>query len=173
MVRFQPNPAPAQPGEPLRQQVIHYLESHHAMTIASCRDNIPWAAAVFYASDGLDLYFFSKPRSRHGANIAANARVSAAIHEDYSHWREIRGIQLEGRAERLRSLKLRARFWQLYRTKYPFVEEFFRPGPFRELVQSKLAGIGLYRLVPDAVWYLDNSQGFGHREQLALPGAES
>ena len=153
-------------NEKLRRQILEYLETHNTMTIASCRQNVPWAAAVFYASDGFDLYFFSDPHSRHGRNMAANASVSAAIHEDYRDWKSIRGIQLEGRAERLRSLKLQARFWTAYRKKFSFVDEFFRPGLLREAVQPKLAGIRLYRIVPQAIWYLDNSRGFGHRQLL-------
>ena len=169
---------PEDVGE-LRRSILEYLETHNVMTIASCVKDVPWAAAVFYASDGLDLYFFSKPRSRHGVNMAANAEVSAAIHEDYNNWREIRGIQLEGRAERLRGLKMQARFWKVYTKKFPFVKEFFREGSKREMgemreaVQRKLAGIRLYRIVPLAVWYLDNSRGFGHREILEIPAAEA
>src|SRR3990170_3381121 len=113
------------PGE-LRRSILEYLATHNVMTIASCDKNVPWAAAVFYASDELELYFFSNPKSRHGANMAANAVVSAAIHEDYSDWRAIRGIQLEGRAERLRSVKLQARFWEVYLKKFPFVKQFFQ-----------------------------------------------
>ena len=158
-----------QETERLRQDILHYLETHNVMTIASCAKDVPWAAAVFYASDGLDLYFFSNPRSRHGVNMAANAEVSAAIHEDYRDWKQIRGIQLEGRAERLRGLKMQAQFWKIYMKKFPFVKQFFREGPLQGAVQRKLAGIRLYRIVPRAVWYLDNSRGFGHREMLEMP----
>ena len=163
---------PAQRTDDLRRCILDYLESHNVMTIASCQDNVPWAAAVFYASDGFDLYFFSNPRSRHGTYMAANPQVSAAIHEDYSDWREIRGIQLEGRAEQLRSLKLQARFWEVYQRKFPFVKQFFHAGALRELLQTKLAGIRLYRIVPTTIWYLDNSRGFGHREMLEVPVPE-
>lgn len=162
-------PAATQATEDLRRQILEYLQSHNAMTIASCRRDVPWAAAVFYASDGFDLYFLSDPSSRHGTNMAANKLVSATIHEDPRDWRAIRGIQLEGRAEQVRSPERKVRFWEIYLKKFPFVEEFFRPGPEREMLQEKLAGIRLYRIVPRAVWYLDNSRGFGHREQLTLP----
>ena len=158
--------------EGLRRSILDYLQTHNVMTIASCHQNVPWAAAVFYASDGFDLYFLSSPKSRHGINMAANATVSAAIHEDYRDWREIRGIQLEGRAERLRSLKLQARFWEIYLKKFPFVKTFFEPGRLRDLFQAKLAGIRLYRIVPQTVYYIDNSRGFGHRELLELKGSD-
>ena len=129
----------------LRQCILTYLQTHNVMTIASCDRNVPWAAAVFYASDEFDLYFFSNPKSRHGVNMAANAVVSAAIHEDYSDWRAIRGIQLEGRAERLRSLKHQARFWEVYLRKFPFVRQFFpaggQSGSMGHILKTKLAGV--------------------------------
>ena len=128
------------------------------------------AAAVFYASDDLELYFLSNPGSRHGTNMAANARVSVAIHEDYREWKDIRGIQLEGRAELVRSPKRKLLFWQIYRKKFPFVDAFFRPGALYEMVQAKMAGIRIYRVVPQEMFYLDNSRGFGHRERLPLDG---
>ena len=158
----------AQDSQRLRGELLEYLKGHHVMAIASCHENVPWAAAVFYASDNFDLYFLSNPKSRHGTCIAHNARVSAAIHEDYSNWREIRGIQLEGRAERLTSIKLQARFWNVYGKKFPFVKEFFRPGSVREMLSTKVTGIRLYRIVPSQVYYIDNSKGFGHRELLDL-----
>ena len=125
--------------EDLRRRILDYLAAHNSMTIASCQQNVPWASAVFYANDEFDLYFLSNPGSRHGMNIAAHSIVSAAIHEDYHDWRAIKGIQLEGRAERVRSPKLKLRFWDLYRKKFPFVEAFFQPGSLREIVQAKLA----------------------------------
>jgi len=154
----------------LRRSILEYLAAHNSMTIASCDQNVPWAAAVFYVSDEFDLYFFSNPHSRHGMNIAANSAVGVAIHEDYSDWKAIKGIQSEGRVERIRSPKTMLRFWELYRKKFPFVEAFFKAGSLRDTVQSKLAGVRVYRVVPHAIWFLDNSQGFGHREMLPLNG---
>jgi uncharacterized protein len=150
----------------LQRRILAYLEAHTTMTIASCQHDVPWAAAVFYANDGFDLYFLSTHRSRHGVNLAANHLVSVAIYEDYRDWRAIRGIQFEGWAERLRSPKIQSHGWRIYRRKFSFVDDFFRPGAFREMIHTKLAGIRLYRIVPRAIWYLDNSCGFGYRELL-------
>ncbi len=155
-------------SDQLRSEILEYLRTHNTLTIACCEGDCPWAAAVFYASDGFDLYFFSNPASRHGVHISANQHVSATIHEDYSQWKDIRGIQLEGRASKVRSPKLKIRGWEVYRNKFPFVDEFFSEGPFRKIVEAKLSGICLYRIVPQAIWYLDNSKGFGHREMLSL-----
>src|ERR1035437_4873637 len=115
-------PAAIHSTEDLRRKILEYLEEHNAMTIASCLRDVPWAAAVFYASDGFDLSFLSNPHSRHGTNMAANKLVSVTIHEDPRDWRAIRGIQLEGRAEQVRSPKRKVRFWEIYLKKFPFVE---------------------------------------------------
>ena len=70
---------------------------HH--DLGDVRGDAPWAATVFFASDGLSLYFFSSPESRHCQNLAANARVAVTVQEDYKDWRKIKGIQLEGRVK--------------------------------------------------------------------------
>ena len=46
---------PGQNPDQLCRSILEYLETHNVMTIASCSQDVPWAAAVFYASDGLDL----------------------------------------------------------------------------------------------------------------------
>ena len=58
-------------------------------------------AAVFYASEGFDLYFLSSPSTRHCADLSGNPRVAATIQEDYADWSQIRGVQLEGVARPL------------------------------------------------------------------------
>ena len=71
----------------LKTQILGYLQSHRTMTLGTCQDNIPWNATVFYASDDLDLYFFSAPDSRHCQNLRDNTRVAVTIQEDYADWR--------------------------------------------------------------------------------------
>ena len=85
----------------MRQKALAYVATHNVMTLATSGPGEPWAAAVFYASRELDLYFVSSPRSRHASHLQANPKVAAAIHEDYRDWRAIRGIQLSGTAVRL------------------------------------------------------------------------
>src|ERR671910_2398558 len=93
----------------LKQQVTHYLRAHNTMTLATCANEVPWAATVFYASEEWKLYFFSVPQSRHCQNLAANPRVAVTIQEDYKDWREIKGIQLEGTVALVDSLTEKAK----------------------------------------------------------------
>ena len=59
------------------------------MTLATQGPAGPWAAAVFYANNGFNLYFVSSPASRHSRNLAGQPAVTATVHEDYLDWREI------------------------------------------------------------------------------------
>ncbi|MBX3613624.1 MAG: pyridoxamine 5'-phosphate oxidase family protein [Burkholderiaceae bacterium] len=60
----------------LHQRVLAYLGEHRVMTLATQGRDGPWAAAVFYASEGFDLYFLSSPSTRHCADLSANPRRS-------------------------------------------------------------------------------------------------
>lgn len=137
------------------------------MTLGTAAGDAPWTAAVFYASDDLRLYFFSDPKSRHCANIRQNPAASAAIHRNYNDWREIRGLQMEGRVEELPALEIPAAM-NVYVGKFPFVKEFLTPqGLFQ--IGGRMIGARFYKFAPARVFLLDNSRGFGHREEFVVP----
>ncbi len=146
----------------LRDRVQAFLDRHHVMTLATAGPAGPWAAAVFYVRDGLRLYFVSSPRSRHAQELAASPRVAAAIHGECQGWAEIEGVQLEGHAAPVddRALpKVRA----LYGARFPFVGKV---GEVPPAILAALARVRWFELVPEAIYLLDNSLGFGHRERL-------
>ena len=152
--------------EELRAIVMAYMAERHSLTLATSGSEGPWATGVYFACDGLTLYFLSDPASRHCQDIAANPRVAAAIHEDYKDWREIRGIQLEGTAEPVMATADRARAWEVYLAKFPFVRQF-RVGDALEIMGRAIRS-QFYRIVPTRVLYLDNRKGFSHRDELIL-----
>ncbi len=152
--------------EELRAAIMAYLAERHSLTLATNGPPGPWAAGLYFASDGLRLYFLSDPASRHCQDIAANPRVAAAIHEDYKDWREIRGIQLEGTAEPVTGAGERARAWELYLAKFPFVRQF-RVGDALEIM-GRAVRSQFYCIVPSRLFYLDNRKGFSHRDELIL-----
>ncbi len=155
----------------LRERVLAYLAAHNTMSLATVgADGRPWAATVFYANVGTDLYFLSEPKTRHSQNILASGCVAATVNEDYRDWQQIKGVQLEGRAEEVGGKLELARALGAYLSKYPFVKQFLAPG---QLLQGmKIAGksfdIRLWRLRPERLYYLDNARGFSAREELPL-----
>jgi uncharacterized protein YhbP (UPF0306 family) len=151
----------------LKQQILTYLTSHNTMTLATCAGDSPWAATVFYASDDLRLYFFSSPESRHCQNLAANPHVAVTVQEDYKDWREIKGIQLEGRVAAVESVLEKAKAMSVYARKYPAVIKLFT-NPASGVFYQAFMKVKFYCVVPEKVFYIDNAQGFGKRQELAI-----
>ena len=154
-------------AEDLKQQVLDYLKSHNTMTLATCAGESPWAATVFFASDGLSLYFFSSPESRHCQNLAANAHVAVTVQEDYQDWRKIKGIQLEGRVELVDGVIAKAKAMAIYALKYPEVIKLFTD-PSGGAFHKAFLKVKFYCVVPEKLFFIDNAQGFGKRRELLL-----
>src|ERR1044072_2277953 len=108
-------------AEDLRQQILDYLKNHNTMTLATCSAEAPWAATVFFASEGMSLYFFSSPESRHCQNLTVNQRVAVTVQEDYKDWRKIKGVQLEGRVDLVDGIGSKAKALAVYAVKFPEV----------------------------------------------------
>jgi uncharacterized protein len=150
-----------------KQQILDYLKAHNTMTLATCAGDSPWAATVFYASDDLQLYFFSSPDARHSLNLSANARVAVTIQEDYKDWRVIKGIQLEGKAMLVDGVIEKAKAMAVYARKYADVITLFTD-PASGIFHKAFLKVKFYRVVPEKVFFIDNEQGFGQRQELIL-----
>ena len=144
--------------------VADYLAAHNVMTLATQGAQGPWAAAVFYASDGCSMIFLSSPNSRHCSNLAQDARCAATIQEDYRDWAQIKGIQLEGLVRELQGEEER-RAQQLYGEKFPIAGPMATVPP---AIVKALARVRWFRLVPERFYFIDNSKGFGHRDEIGL-----
>jgi uncharacterized protein len=154
-------------SDPVKQQILDYLETHNTMTLATCSGDVPWAATVFYASNDLRLYFFSVPDSRHCQNLAANARVAVTIQEDYRDWRKIKGIQLEGTVTAVDGLVEKAKAMAVYARKYPEIIKLFT-NPASGLFYQAFLKVKFYCIIPERLFFIDNEQGFGKRQELAI-----
>ena len=154
-------------SEELKRQILEYIEGHNTMTLGTSQGDVPWAATVFYASDGLKLYFFSVPDSRHCQNLAVNPRVAVTIQEDYRDWRKIKGIQLEGKVAGVDSLIEKGKAMTVYARKYPEVIKIFT-NPASGLFYQAFLKVKFYCVVPERIFYIDNEQGFGKRQEFMI-----
>ena len=145
----------------IRAEVIDYLESHQVMTLAVSAGGNVWAAAVFYVNLDFSFYFLSAGHTRHARYLAANPRMAATIQEDTIEWQAIKGIQLEGSA-RLLACAERKDAIALYGNKYPFI------GTAKGLLAQSLAKVSWYEVSPARLYFIDNSKGFGYREEVPL-----
>jgi uncharacterized protein YhbP (UPF0306 family) len=149
---------------PIPAEVCRYLADHHVLTLATQGPSGLWAAAVFYVSQGDALYFLSAGHTRHARNIAANPQVAGTIQEDYADWQAIQGIQLAGEVSLLTGAA-REEAITRYKQKYPFIA---RPaaGEMATKLQKALAVVNWYRLQVTKLYFIDNRQGFGHRDEI-------
>lgn len=137
------------------------------MTLGTCSGDVPWAATVFYASEDLRLYFFSVPDSRHCQNLAANPRVAVTVQEDYHDWQKIKGIQLEGTAILVDSFIEKAKAMAVYARKYPEVIKLFT-NPTSGVFYKAFLKVKFYCVIPEKLFFIDNEQGFGKRQELVM-----
>lgn len=151
-----------------------FLDSHTTVTLAGCFQDMPWAAAVYYARRGFDLIFFSSTQSRHSTIFQQNPRAAAAVHGVYTSWKEIKGLQMEGTIARIIGMRARAGALAAYVKRFPFAGEFLTdPGALSPKIAEKMARVALYIFRPESILYMDNSTGFGTRWKLAIEGGKA
>jgi uncharacterized protein YhbP (UPF0306 family) len=139
------------------------------MSISTLHNGQAHAASVFYVNVGFDLYFISSPSSRHGEDLAINPRAAVTINEDYNNWLDIKGLQLSGKVRQVGRIADHAEIADAFTHKFPDVGGFFgKPDDMPESIADKVAKVLFYRFRPSSIFYIDNSQGFGHKEELVL-----
>lgn len=145
-----------------KTRIQQFLAVHTTLTLATlAEDGRPQAAALFFAEmEDLSLIFISEPRVRHSQNVTRDSRVAAAIYADGQAWQSIRGIQLEGSCILLAG-ESAAEARAVYLAKYPFIAE-------NKMLLAMLERVSFYKIRPAWIRLIDNSQGFGHKEELQL-----
>ena len=93
--------------------------------------------------------------------------MAVTVQEDYKDWREIKGIQLEGTAELVDSVTAKAKAMAVYARKYPGVIKLFTD-PNSGIYHRAFLKVKFYRVIPQTLYYIDNQQGFGKRQELPL-----
>jgi uncharacterized protein len=163
MLRLRLRLPPRRRFREVRPQALHYLATHNTLTVATAGPTGPWAAALFYVNDAFVLYWLSDPASRHSLNVAHNPHAAITIHEDYRDWRVIQGLQMEGTVEQLGPPRSVEGPMQMYAAKYPFLGDRRHPRP---ALAPALESARVYRFTPSRVLFLDNTRGFGRRDEL-------
>lgn len=144
------------------------LEAHNTITLATCRDGEPWAASLFFASDGeLNLYFVSDHRTRHARDIGSGADVVATVNVDCAEWSGVKGLQIAGFAETVDGIK-RMNALRHYLLKFADVKALFEApkGKDEETIAQRLKAANMYRLKPRWIRLIDNSKWFGYKIEV-------
>lgn len=153
----------------LKRQALELINRQSTMTLATARDNTPWAAPVYYVFYQSAFFFFSDPESRHIIEAMESKQASAAIYPYADTWQGIKGIQMTGAVRQLTPGVTAVQAIRAYTRKFAFTREFFDAGQALNLENFvKRFKVRFYRLDPRIVYYLDNQIKFGFRERIAL-----
>jgi len=144
----------------LFESLAEYLSLSTISLATASPDCRPHAAPVYFvADDDLRLYYFSAESSRHAQNTAVSQAAAGAIYPQCYDWQEIRGLQLEGAVHVVPPGVQWERAWELYRVKFPFVNDL------RQVVERNT----LYVFAPGWLRLIDNRQGFGYTQEWMIP----
>lgn len=152
--------------EDLKKYIFDYLSINKRMSLATCRDSLPWAATVMYAYDqNLSIYFLSKVSTRKVQNILENSKVAATINEVTGGIGKVRGVQLEGTCNMVSKLES-VKVYGLFLKRYFWLKNYI---PSAGQMFSKAVSDRLFKITPKKIYYLDDELfGPGGREELNL-----
>ena len=152
-----------------RQAALALIQSQSTLTLATASEAGPWSAPVYYVWLDGRFYFFSSPQSRHIQEAVGSGAAAASLFHQADTWQAIRGIQMTGTVERIRSVALSLNTISTYLKRFPFTREFFPDGPAPDLDAffSRFKA-RLYAFTPGEAYYIDNRFGLGARQRIDL-----
>ena len=154
----------------LIQRIELSLTNHYTISIATAAKEESWSASVFYVSDQkLNIYFISFDESKHIQAILKNKKVSATINQDVSDWMQIKGLQLQGVAYKVPE-QHRKNILNAYRQKFDSIHELLDlpKTDDEKKIAKQFNSISLFCFEPHWIRLLDNSLGFGSKEEIEI-----
>ncbi len=155
----------------LVERIRAFLAAHSTLTLATVDDaGQAQAAALFYAAaDDLNLYLLSSPNSRHSRNLRREPRVAATIQAGGQPWQQIRGLQIEGTLRPVEGVQETAKAARIYAARFEFLRGLLAGGSDLPVTLiGPVASSRFYVLRPAWIRLIDNSRGFGHKEEWRI-----
>lgn len=93
----------------LPKEIKTFIKEHHVMTLATLSSGIPYCSNLFYAfiSEKQTLVFTSALTTEHAKNMLQNSSVAASVVVETKVVGKVRGVQLQGIAERVTENSMR------------------------------------------------------------------
>lgn len=145
---------------PLTATIHAFLTRHNTLSLAMIgTEGQPHACALFYvAGPDLTLYFLSDPKTDHARFIEDGAPVAATIEANNQDWKSISGLQLHGFAKPCSEADEKKTAKDIYAARYPFVAK-------AGTLAAPLARARYYQITPSWIRLIDNTRGFGHKDE--------
>ena len=92
------------------QQIIHFLNEHHLLTLATSQNNIPYCCNLFYVYDRVrnQLIFSTETKTKHAKDFICNTNVAGSIALETKEISKIQGVQLLGIIQELKGEDLKS-----------------------------------------------------------------
>jgi uncharacterized protein len=146
----------------LGRELYGFLRRHNVMNLAYQDAEGPGACAVWFSVDEeLSCYFLAATSTRHGAALHSGGQIAFTVQKDEQHWLSIQGVQGTGWCAPIEP-EQRERAWQTYSGRFPFVLQQFPS------IAAALLRMTLWVVTPHWLRLIDNTKGFGHKEELLL-----
>jgi uncharacterized protein YhbP (UPF0306 family) len=147
---------------------LELIRAQKTLVLATA-DPGPWSAPVYYEYQKQRFYFFSGADSRHVTAALSTGCCSGTVFRGSDEWREIEGLQMEGRLVEVRFGPEAAHVLAAYVRKFPTVKSFFVGGAFDFAQLAQSFNVRLYAFAPERVFFVNNQIGFGKRREIELP----
>lgn len=133
----------------LPDNIIHFIERHHVVSLATLDEQGLWCANCFYSfdSDNAGLIILSNTTTRHGKAMQAMPAISGTIAAQPESILDIQGIQFTARASLLQGQSAKQAL-QRYYTRHPL---------------ARLKKAEIWSLEFDSIKFTDNALRFGHK----------
>ncbi|HEX7456660.1 MAG TPA: pyridoxamine 5'-phosphate oxidase family protein [Candidatus Nanoarchaeia archaeon] len=154
-----------------KKRILDYLSQNKRMSLATSRENRPWASTVMYAyDDDFNIYFLSDENTRKVQNLQSNPKIAATINEITGGIGKVKGIQLEGECKMVSRLEA-AKVYSLFLKKYFWLKDYI---PSAKQMFSGAIKNRLFKITPQKIYYLDDERfGSGGRGELVLKHADA
>lgn len=87
--------------EDLEKIVNDILIQGYLMSLGTADESGPWVSDVLYVFDNMDIYWLSSANTRHSKAVESNGKASATITLTGKLGDEEKGLQIEGKAEKV------------------------------------------------------------------------
>ncbi len=144
------------------------LRDERTLVLATS-DPGPWSAPVYFVHLRGRLYLFSSPESRHVRGALSTGRCAGSIHRASDGWREIEGLQMDGRLTEVPPGIEAEEAFAAYVHKFPTVHDLLRGQPPDLALFTGRLRARMYAFVPERVFHVDNRAGMTGRRAIRLP----
>jgi nitroimidazol reductase NimA-like FMN-containing flavoprotein (pyridoxamine 5'-phosphate oxidase superfamily) len=131
------------------------IDDNKYMTLATCKDTMPWVAPLFFATDkNFNFYFLSGKEARHVIEIKGNPNVALSIYDSREIPERADGVYIEGVASQVPLKELLSAMNLLYKKRFP------NPRELKEHLHSTVDFLGdkprrFFKVVPKHIYKLD------------------